>query len=586
MRIIKDKILSSAVLKIAGEMFNLEAHREVCQDGEWVERDKYATYPRFAENGVTMLFYPTYGFIVIPNDLNPGDIIQSLSSRLDIFSQKYHRKFKQSHLQEAAPLETGAAHFIALQTKNNLWNTVVSPKKHELNARAFHNMEEVIDNELDKLLGNARFTWFVCSMSQVIGGIDAKSGKIPLLGQVFTIMYDRDDMTIHKNNTVLFDNLTFKDFRMSQNPSPITYMGDIFLVYEKTKSELIKAAAVIKANKPKRKSTPKKPKKKPTKPSSASEQEEEIDEENDEEELNEIEIIEEDVAQIPQLPQPAQPAQSAQTVQTAQLQTTANTLQNVLPTLGVSAITLGNYEKIKRYIKIPEFRSSLWTVYALIYCERRKIGVEIVRQFNKLIFVPGTYIPIKPLLTNQVYEEIFQEVVINNAEKNPLASNDVCFNCCTPLYGEVYVVYANKAATSGFAVCQICAHSRFDAVPGCFMRDEGSAIIGPEDIVTRILYPRTLQEVIEMTSLDERTKKMLALMTLPAKCIPIAGHQLIIFDYPHRHSEGKHYVGWSSNFSEYLNNVRHLTALREELGENYMSWLEKAEIVAIDYRRA
>lgn len=150
----------------------------------------------------------------------------------------------------------------------------------------------------------------------------------------------------------------------------------------------------------------------------------------------------------------------------------------------IYSTTTSDYRKYHNYAGFV--LSNYLDPSALMLCPIRRGGLEIARQLGK-----------KPIFPGPVYA--LEQTVREFDEELPTFDRiDLCYNCETPLYGDIYLVFASITQKIGTPHCPICLHS----IPYLCKRT---------DIVTRVKHPRGVNQVIDMMDVDDLVKNILRL---------------------------------------------------------------------------
>lgn len=227
MRIFKDEPGSKVgfMEKIVGEMINMEAGKEVYRNGIRLRTDKPASYPSFIVDNVRTTISTNYGVIYIPSSLDMSDFVKYLKDAIVTTTEAYQRDSGNHYENRHAALETGSDHFTALKAKHTIRGTSMAKHVYEDVIRRIYITDG--SERLEKIIGN-RFSWIVCPLEMLVDNVENyTSPRLPFTSQLFSIVYDKDNLLTHANDTLLMDNLTFRDFRTCANIKSVMAWGSI-----------------------------------------------------------------------------------------------------------------------------------------------------------------------------------------------------------------------------------------------------------------------------------------------------------------------------------------------------------------------
>lgn len=254
MRIFRDEPNNknvSIIDRISGEMMNFECGHKLYENGQRIIKEPkakktgdtgdaksgkpivnsfgqrdikiYESYPQYEVDGVKIVLTPTVGVIYLP----AADITeraQELYTRMTELTLEYEKEFGTPHLSRYAALETGTDHFTVVKCRNNSRATSFMRHVYDDVARSIHLLAP--NDKLERIIGKARFTWIITDLNTLIYNIENfRSTRLPLGMQLYSIVYDPYNMLRHPNNTVLFDNITFNDFQVTQHLLAIRSYG-------------------------------------------------------------------------------------------------------------------------------------------------------------------------------------------------------------------------------------------------------------------------------------------------------------------------------------------------------------------------
>ena len=210
-------------------------------------------------------------------------------------------------------------------------------------------------------------------------------------------------------------------------------------------------------------------------------------------------------------------------------------------------------EYLNLNLKKPEYLAG-WNFqdFPLIICEKRKAAFEIIRHLGNANIYDSKIIPINAI-DQIIYESAYNDIVIDksNIQKN----NDICINCDTPLYDDIYVVCPNKKSNIGKAVCPICLHSYF--IPGTqIVASTGEKLYNSSDIITRVKYPRTVQQVIESIKVDKIVKHILLSLYQPIQKDTVDRNYITALYLNFKSPNQKKYIAWNSAIGHFISYIR------------------------------
>lgn len=162
------------------------------------------------------------------------------------------------------------------------------------------------------------------------------------------------------------------------------------------------------------------------------------------------------------------------------------------------------YQQYKHYYKLPGFvLAESTSCSALQLCAVRNCAFEIIRAFGNWNMYGNCMI--KPL--HDIHQDVFS---VKYSELQ--LSCDVCTNCHTVLYGDIYVLFKQRDLPTSNSepcdpVCAVCMHSKFK--DGVCSVSVGTTLYNRNMCIVRTKHPKTLQDVIAGMDLDEHTKRIL-----------------------------------------------------------------------------
>lgn len=452
MRYFNNSDLTAAMPDILSESFNLEAGKIYYKKNVLIT-DKPESYPSFTVDGVKTTIKTNMGFIFLPERIMT-DFVKSFKAGICSMGENFKQKMNFDHLQGYSTLETGNDHFTAFKAKHMMEGITTSEYHYENVKRKIYVNEK--NAKLEKVIGNARFTWVLYSIEQFISDLASYEFRsIPISCQLVGIFYDPAKLLSLKDGSLQISNITFKHFEICKN---ILYICS----YGKITPEFLKKYA-----------------------------------------------------------------------ENAELKTLLDDIQFCQ--------------------KIPEYLPG-WTTQAgetsLMLCEKRKGAFEIIKRLgNKNVYGTNTHIPISPI-NQMVYDIDLKDIVINQ---------DVCFNCETPLYDDIYVIFEDKNSNIGKPVCSICLHSKFDLTSHRFLPVSGDYLYAENHVIGRTKYPRTVKQVINMIETDETVKDIL-LQTFASMYVDLFHSSICVmylnFEY-NKISTQKNvkYLGWNSTVNQFISYV-------------------------------
>lgn len=179
-----------------------------------------------------------------------------------------------------------------------------------------------------------------------------------------------------------------------------------------------------------------------------------------------------------------------------------------------------------KYAYINKFNYSVSQKFILyfyfIYDRYVHGGFEIIKQLGNINIFGFDFCSYyrntdwyEPLGQPNLYEIAFKDIIIDNNPKQ----NDICKQCNTPLYDDIYIIFNSRSSNIGKAYCPICIHKRFHKISNSnekgfdtYFSNESNVVdilsIGEflyksDDIMGRTVYPRKKEEVIDMINIKE-----------------------------------------------------------------------------------
>ena len=438
---------------ILSEAFNLEAGKVYYENGKLIGSNKSPLYPSFVVDKIRTTIKTNMGFIFVPRRLIENFQRGFKAGLLDM-TYEFKSKFGFDHLQTYSPLETGSDHFTVLKVKHNLDETT-SHKYMYNNYKRYVYVNEGFDR-LDKIVGNARFTWILYTIEQLIEDFSSINiRKIPIECQLVSILYDPDYLISLPNNYLQISNLTLRNFKVTKNSLALCTYGvinDEFVEkYNETTNQIIK-----------------------------------------------------------------------------------------------DLIDQYNNHKLK-----PEYHPGWYPTYAsLVLCEKRKGAFEIIRHhgnWNMFMSVSMGYMPIVPLI-QAVYEIEYKDIVIDNSPYGK--SNSLCFNCDTPLYDDIYLIFKSKATNIAAACCPVCMHGKFDMESKTFSIS-GTLLYHNQNIIGRTIYPRKASELINAIDTDDIVKEILIASFNSSYTDNYNMLRAMHLNFP-KSNGGKKLIGWNGSLGTYI----------------------------------
>jgi hypothetical protein len=164
------------------------------------------------------------------------------------------------------------------------------------------------------------------------------------------------------------------------------------------------------------------------------------------------------------------------------------------------AIKSGNSQSLKYVGYAPGL--SVWNNLRKIkYCRVRLGALEIMKQLHNPAYSISTYYRIVAL-NKQIYEINYSDVTIDNSP----APNDVCKNCGTPLYDNIYLTYTKQTDKCCYAYCHICMHSVYNVdgshTPYSIINKSCITLYDNIEILAKTTYPRTTNQIIDLIPND------------------------------------------------------------------------------------
>jgi len=200
--------------KIAGEMINIEAGRLLYKNGELIQyanQSKIPQYPVDITHDVRTTIHASFGVIY-----SPVAELDYFGDSLKNIVQMYDDKTPQYSLYNKAVLFEAHRTFTITKGRTNKGTTAINsehPVKRNIIIPS-HSDEYYHHLNMSAGLAQNRFVWFILPLSNLLDDIDNFQRRfMPIPVQIFSILYDRDDITIMVDGEKLDDNITFKHFR-------------------------------------------------------------------------------------------------------------------------------------------------------------------------------------------------------------------------------------------------------------------------------------------------------------------------------------------------------------------------------------
>lgn len=482
-------------------------------------------YPSYEYNNVITYIKATFGIIYVNTesyDDIQNEFIMPITKELDKLQKK-----NPDHLSEYSSVETGNPDFTILKIKpkySKKKEKKVNPENSE-NPENPENPENVEDdkqnnmrlievcniNSLLKVIDDGfteRFCWLILSITDLVKNINyLNNGVIPIVTQLCSIFYDSKDILKTDHDVKLNTNITLKDFKLS--------------------SKLIVFSDVKLKNNP------------VTKP-------------NECPKCHKIytKYLVIHIKWCRDVPLDLSCKKCGKEFKTsASLQYHEKNVSRPCKTKYIKnkddkAKEMFNkfYKSIK---KIPEFYPQ-WNIgdfdiyeqnKDILICPKRRCAFEIISYFGK-INAFDFHNPYITSINNRIYDKKYKNLDISNSYKGQSyahLSNDICSNCHTPLYGEIYVVAIDITSEGGYPICGICAHS-----------SDNKNLIQFENILFKVKYPRKVDEVIEKMKCSSTRKRIISESFIDTKLKIGDNYCLLVL------GKDKKYIGWNGSLSDLL----------------------------------
>lgn len=203
---------------------------------------------------------------------------------------------------------------------------------------------------------------------------------------------------------------------------------------------------------------------------------------------------------------------------------------------------------INNYKNIPEFMPEWLNENMISLCEKRKGAFEIIKHLGKWnIFrnsIMFNYVHIDILSIN-VYIVKYEDIIIDNIDKE----NNICANCNTPLYDDIYVLFKNPQSNIGKSYCAICMHCQYNE-DGTICRN-GYKIYSSTDILARTIYPVKVSQIISTIKTSAIVQEIL-LLSFSSMHMEYDDETNIFL----LKSSSKNYIGWPydlNSYNKYIN---------------------------------
>jgi hypothetical protein len=208
-------------------------------------------------------------------------------------------------------------------------------------------------------------------------------------------------------------------------------------------------------------------------------------------------------------------------------------------------------DQYKNYSDRPEYHAGWYqNSSSIILCEKRRGAFELIRHYgNFSMFLGNMYLPIC-VVTQAVYEVEYSDIVIDNSPYSK--SNHICFNCDTPLYDDIYVIFRNKNVNIGSACCAVCLHSRFNEEKKA--DHTGQYLYNNQNVLGRTKYPKSVEQLILAIDTDDVVKEILIQSFKNLYAEEYGLGKLMLLNFPNTSSKKK-FVGWSQVLGLYVNHV-------------------------------
>lgn len=478
---------------IIGEMLNFEVGRRLFVDGVYIQpsveskskdgsksTDKeHEPYRTLVFDGVKVLIKPTFGYLFLDSSVVDMGETDVASPTLDKWTKLLARRIvdlestiptmlliKYGRRDAYFPVETGEDGFTTMKMRMRTFDTeYVKPT-----GRIRTNPDRVIisgrvgyDNKED--FGHARFTWVVHPLETLFHGLLAAAASPDVTkatNAYFTFIYDPRRI-LSPNDTTLVQNpksvielcnkeLIATDIDCMHQILPIMSGG--LLKLEDLISNLKLATT------------------------------------GDDDETTQ------DLS--------SGPSEPSETQITIAPDEKFNRLLQISKIVGSRYLRRLSIDKLRFPGFIPGIQGGL-TGYRIAYCPKRLGAIEIIRQLGT-VAVSGNHIhpdalmsvPIKSLNMN-VYDIRYQDVFIDNVS----VPNDLCKQCKTPLYDDIYLTYQNQSDKFAKAYCHVCMHAVFVAGqlcnPSVSYVDAASitTLYQGCSVLAKTRYPRSVDKVID-----------------------------------------------------------------------------------------
>jgi len=210
--------------------------------------------------------------------------------------------------------------------------------------------------------------------------------------------------------------------------------------------------------------------------------------------------------------------------------------------------------------------------HGLALCPKRGAAFELIRYFGKWDIYSDafstSFIPLKKIPA-LIYHEEFHNIIIDQSyapthikntrkqtyqQGSEFADDEICACCYTPLYGDIYVVIANKKAPTksqgdeGYAVCAVCMHYNF------------TPHVNDNTTILRVAYPSSVSDIVAQTNFPPLKKNILR-KAFNYNLIDVgpSGHTAFIIGYkpnvgrPNSKPNSFEYIGWTGFLSDFIN---------------------------------